>query len=765
VGDVRPAERGASEPFLPVLLIAAGLGVVGLVIVLAILELVVTPVDIPAPFGTENQDAETAIFAISIFGILPGSLVAAGWIDRVIRAGPNAAALRAVSRLAIAVPACGLLLVKAWPGGHGVREALAVFAVVGAGMVVGLAAAAREPFVGRVLGGQRAGDATGIVAGGLVLGALLPFVALGSISVVGLLVGGAAMVLVVAAHRRGLGPPRLGPRGGLAVDAVVVLAVLVAVPQLDVFGNPGITLFHQDLWLGPADRLLHGHTMLVDTASQYGIGSIYFLAGWFKLAPIGYGTLSFLDGLLFAGLFATGYGVLRLAGISRLLAGTATALAVVVLTYNLIYPVGTIPQHGPIRFGLPLALIAAAVWEARAPERRRVAWGLQLAALAISSVWMFETFGYTAATFAGLLAMRSWGPEKLGSRWALRGVLAALAAIVAAQLVLVVATLIASGHLPDYGLYYTFLHAFLTGPLSNFTFDFSSFSPGLPVGFAYGLNLMAVLLLAARRPEVAGERPAAFTALAGLAVFGLVLFSYFVDRSQDLVLPYVSLPLILSGAIWLDLILRSGLEASGRARGAALSIACALAVLVTSVAWSSISPRFSSSLAGHVVPGGESLHAAFHSLWNPPALDDRSEHGVRLLDRYAPGQSVTPMLVSSTPGVEIALRSGRANALPFSDPLEDGFANLPTRGWIRASVAGIRPGERLLTQGVALRVLAAIRRDPHRDLRTDPVDLGGALTAQQEGALQDVANRFRLRVLHRDGGSEGLVVLGLGARR
>ncbi len=36
--------------------------------------------------------------------------------------------------------------------------------------------------------------------------------------------------------------------------------------------------------------------MLVDTASQYGVGGIYLLAGWFNLVPIGYGTLGFLSG-------------------------------------------------------------------------------------------------------------------------------------------------------------------------------------------------------------------------------------------------------------------------------------------------------------------------------------------------------------------------------------------------------------------------------------------------------------------------------------
>src|SRR4029453_10973224 len=105
-------------------------------------------------------------------------------------------------------------------------------------------------------------------------------------------------------------------------------------------------------------QLLHGGAMLVDTASQYGVGVIYFLAGWFQLVPIGYGTLGVLGGILFACVYAAGYSVLRMAGVGRLLAATALAVAVVVLIYNLVFPVGALPaQHGPLRFGLPMLVV------------------------------------------------------------------------------------------------------------------------------------------------------------------------------------------------------------------------------------------------------------------------------------------------------------------------------------------------------------------------------------------------------------------------
>lgn len=761
--NVAHAEEARAGALLPALLIVVALALVGFGLVLSVVELAVKPVLLPPPFSTENQKAETAIFLLSIVLVLPASLIGGLRAERMMRRGPNAAALPALGWLIAALPAAGVLALRVLPGGGGVGEALAFFVALAAGLTCMLVLAAREPRLGPVLGRSPvAGVAAGLTAA-LLAGDLLVFTTLGSLAILPLVAATIVAAAIVWIYlRRPSNPSRLAGRRGVAVDVLVVIAVLLTVPQLDVFGNPGITTFHQNLWLGPASRVLSGHALLVDNASQYGIGSVYLLAGWFKLAPIGYGTLSFLDGVLFGLFFATGYGLLRLAGVARKLAVAAIALAVLVLTYNLLFPVGTIPQHGPIRFGLPLVLVAAATWEARA-RVIRLAWGGQLAVIALSSVWMFEAFGYTVLTFAGLLAVGVWGPDGRGLRWAARRALAAFAAIAGAQLVFVLATVLAAGDLPDYGLYFTFLHAFLVGPLSHFTFDFSRWSPGLLVGFAYALNVAAVVLLVRLRADVARRRPAELTALAGLAAFGLVLFSYFVDRSQDLVLPYVSLPLLLSGAIWLDLVLNGGLGGSRSSRAAGLAAVLAVAVLTVSVAWSSLSPRFSSSLAGHVVPGGESIGTAFHRLWHPPPLDPASPAGVKLLDRYAPGESTTPVLLSSTPGVEVLLRSGRANALPFSDPLEDSFASLPSASQIAAAVDRLRAGQRVLTQVTALGVLASLRADPGRDLRSNPVDVGDVLTLEQEQALQDLAARFRLRVLDR--GPSGFVVLELARKR
>ena len=112
-------------------------------------------------------------------------------------------------------------------------------------------------------------------------------------------------------------------RVGADVFALVLIAL--AVPNLVVFRpeDPSaafqttIIQFHQDFFLGPANALLGGGTMLVDVVSQYGVGSILFLAGVFNLIPISNGTLALTEGVLAAGMFCLAYVTLRLVGVGR----------------------------------------------------------------------------------------------------------------------------------------------------------------------------------------------------------------------------------------------------------------------------------------------------------------------------------------------------------------------------------------------------------------------------------------------------------------
>ena len=170
---------------------------------------------------------------------------------------------------------------------------------------------------------------------------------------------------------------------------------------------------------------------------------------------------------------------------SRLVAATTMAVAVTVLVYGLEHPLGALLQHGAIRFGLPIGVVVGAVAEARWPRAATPARLLQLVTVAVAAVWALEAFAYTlltvlvvagfqvallpdgsapgAGALGGPARRRHRGrPPAPGRRHARRHRGAARTG---------------AGTSTPCG-------QFLFGDLGDWTYDFSSFSPGLAVGAA-----------------------------------------------------------------------------------------------------------------------------------------------------------------------------------------------------------------------------------------------------------------------------------------
>jgi hypothetical protein len=730
-------------------------------LLMPVLMLAVHPTPIP-PFGEQHQDAESALYVAMFLLILPLALIVAPRLADAIAAGPNAAALPSLAGLLAMTLAATILLVRLFDllAGGELTVVLGASGVWGAAATAVLVRATRARPWSPLLRISNLAHLVWATAAVLVIGTLLAVTTLSSLSPAALGLGAVAAVaaLVLAAGRS---LPQLPTPWSRGIDLALVVLLFLAVPDLVIFrpekaaGNPtiafdtGIIQFHQDFLLGPANQVLAGGAVLVDTASQYGVGSIYLLAGWFQLAPIGYGTFGLLDGILTALLYVAGYCLLRIAGASRLLATAALAVGVVALVFNLPYPVGALPEQGPLRFGLPIALILATVVGARWPGRSRVASATALVIVGLSSIWAFEAFVYTIATFVAMACFSAWMlPPAERRRWLVRQGALAAAASVSAHLIFAGATLAASGQLPDWGQYLAFLNNFLFGKLGDLTYDFSSWSPGLAVGAAYVASAAAIVLLLGRHRGVVEREQTAMLALCGTTAYGIALFSYFVDRSGDGILPYVALPALLTGTLWLSLLLRLQAIVPRRLRLGGLAFALSVGVLVLSVAWSAVGDRFPDSALAHAFPRGKSFRDALHRLWHPPPLDPRAPAGERLLDRYMPDQRRVPVLMLPDLGIEILIRSGRANELPLSDPWEDSFVGSERVPALREAVAELQPGERLLMDQGALDAFAALRAHP-RHFLAEPVATG-AVAPLQEYVLQRIGQRFQLRVIHRD---------------
>jgi len=758
-GDVQRAD------FSPTLALTVTLGYAGFAVVMSLIMLAIEPKPLPFHgFGEQRQNAETLAYVAAFAVILPLAVIAGPRLADAIAAGPNTAALSFLTALLSSTLAATVLLVRlsgVFPWGDGVGTLLGAVGIWSIAAAAALARAAQGRPWRSLLRFVDIASLTWALAAALVLGTLLATTDLGSISPLALALGAVSIpVLLVVAERRRL--PRLPGRWGVGAEVLIALMLLFAIPDLVIF-SPGDTFnnwiiqFHHDYLLGPANQILGGDAMLVDTASQYGVGSIDFLAGWFKLTPIGYGTYGFLDGVLTALYFLAGYSVLRVAGSSRPLAASAVALGVVALVYNLVYSVGGLPQQGPLRFGLPLALILFVVASARWPRHARSAQAAALVVLAVSSIWALEAFAYTVATFAAMACFQAYLlPPGTRLRWLGRQAVLAGAACACAHLLFAAATLAGTGHLPDWGQYLAYLHAYLFGDLADFTYDFSRWSPGVAVGGAYFASAGALVLLVRRQPEFVRREQIVLLALTGTTAYGIALFSYFVDRSLVSVLPYVSLPALLAGTLWLSLLVRSRESVPRGGRVGGLAFALSVAVLLLAIAWSSIGPRFERSALGHALPGGNSLSGALDRLWHPPPLNPGAPEGERLLDRYMPGQRRSLVLADPELRTEILMRSGRADELPLGDPKEDSYVPSERLPGLREAVAELQPGARLLLDRGALDALAAIKANPSYDPFTEALTSPGALAPVQQWALQQIYERFRLRTLYQ--GEQGFTV-------
>ncbi|HSO98724.1 MAG TPA: hypothetical protein VLP43_07210 [Solirubrobacteraceae bacterium] len=728
----------------------------------------------------QNQRAKTALYIVAFAIVLPAALLTVPrLVDRIVaRGGRQELPVLAAGLVAsFALMLIAVKLSAALPWGDGLGTLLGGDAVW---LLLATAALGRTASVGPVPGLSGLADARGpvaVVAGILVLGVVLSSTRLQGLSGVGLGLGGAAALIILAVQRlmdrydRRL-PLVRGPAGA-AMDGVAIVLLLFAAVDVVVFQvsaglpnsyfPPGVIQFQQDWILGPANQLLGGGAVLVNVpASQYGVGLLYFVAGSFHLAPIGYGTFGLLDGLLTALVYIAAYGVLRVAGVGRMLAAGAMALAVAVLLYNLPYSIGALPEEGPLRFGLPIIVVLATVVGARWPQRADAARRVALLALGVASLWALEAFVYTVLTWGAVVAVEAWGAAQerpqTPRRWLLGQAGRGIAAIVCAHLLLAGITLAVTGRLPEWQQYLAYLRALLLGGREgSITFGFSPWSPGLMVAAAEVASAAGIVLLVRRAPVLARARPAMLIALTGSTAYAIASFSYIDNRSSTYLLLYTSLPLLISAVLWLDLLLR---EASPPARAGGLGFVLGVSVLMLAAAWPAIGPRFSRSALAHAHPGG-GLGVALRRLWHPPPIDPRAPEGERLVHHYLRGPRALILLPSAPDlAIEIAMRAQRASPLFVGDPSQDAFVSSVWRPRITAELARLRPGDRALVDDTALHDLLRLRRHGADYVLDHPL---AGHSAQLDWILHGLDQRFRLVPIQAAG--RGLVVVRFDRRR
>ena len=241
-------------------------------------------------------------------------------------------------------------------------------------------------------------------------------------------------------------------------------------------------------------------------------------------------------------------------------------------------------------------------------------------------------------------------------------------------------------------------------------------------------------------------------AIAGTTAYGVALFSYIVNRSADHIIPYVCLPAIALGALWLELLGRPRLGVPTAGVRAAFGIALSLSTLLVAVAWSSVDTRYEQSMLAHVVPGGPSLTAALDDLRDPPPLRPEAAEGELLLAQHVPGEDRSIVLTSADLSVEILLRAERGSRVPLGDPWEDSFVPEQHLEPLRRFVAELATGDRVLLDAAGRAGFDRYLERPTLDPLTDEGEatlVPSGLASLQRVVLRDIGLRFDLRTLAR----------------
>jgi hypothetical protein len=656
---------------------AAADGIVAFLLLAALLVIV---------FG-HTERVEFASYALTFFVLLPTLMVTSWRRERrspVRAADAPAAALRVATALA-AILAARLVWVVS-PGAVGV----AVVAACAAALLMALRVAGNPRSLTafeRLTDKRRVLEPAAVLLLGAALAAFLPASVLaGNDWLVFVVTLAIAAALIVAFRQQSTAP---GTR-----RAIDVLVILLLVPALLVVRGQDIpdATFHQGFFLAPANSVLHGRVVLVNVFSQYGVGLIYFLAAIFAVIGIGYGLISIVAAVLAMFELAVLYLVLRLVVRSQGLAVAALAVAIVasVLTQELLYV--DAPSTGALRFGLPFLLILVEVVAISRHRRRSLASWTSAALIGLASLWSFETFFYTVLAYISIVGLQA--AQRRRPVYLVRMSAPPLVAIVAVQAGYAAITKVVAGAWPDWGTYFAYLRLYSTQGFGGL--PVGAWSPGFLLGAVYFTSALGLWFLS--RSRLADELAIQLAAAAGFTGFGVASFTYFVGRSHPNNLHHIVVPAVATIVVWVDIAAR--LHGPILRRWISALAAMTLAAIVAT-GWGNLRAVWPSTALGVLTTAAPPhsfrlLRSDLIRLPRPYPYHSAVADGMRLLARYDPQHRHVVVLLSGELTDEYLLAADRPNAIPLSNPTQEGLLRA-TRDQVLRAAADLPAGTWVLT--------------------------------------------------------------------
>ena len=562
------------------------------------------------------------------------------------------------------------------------------------------------------------------------------------------------LVASVVAAIRALGIPAPSWRvWRWVVDALVLATTALVVSDVNDYSRA--LRYDYDFFLGPVNAMRHGHPLLVDTFSQYGVGMFYALSGAFHGVPLTYGGLQVVLCIAYALEFALVYGVLRLACRSQLVAVLGLAVALVA-NLGVINPYIAYPSTGPLRFGLPWVVIIAGTLRARSTEDRRLLDAVMLLTVGVAAVWSAETFVYSLAAYAAITVFSivdrpEWSNDRslhIAKRIAAAMVVAFVAVGATSAFLLAVA-----GDWPRWTDYLGLVALYAMRGFGSLLIP--AWSPGYLVGGLYVLSLTALVGLPG---DVRRRLRPTIAATAGATAFGAIAFTYFLGRSAPSNLHHVAVPAVVVSCGWWTVAWPHVRRLSPAYGWIAVVAASLVGVSVIASSSNATGGWLGGTPLVQVVGSPDVTASRVKSLLTKTADDPRVVEGARLVRAYSTSGRQPAVLIHADDLTAVLLAARRGNALPIVNGNQDGLFDEPALKRVVAATDTLPTGSFALTE------MMFMRRPAREFAQLDPIRnklrFGDYFIARSYEAL---AERFELRVVER--GRFGYVVVQLGRHR
>lgn len=460
------------------------------------------------------------------------------------------------------------------------------------------------------------------------------------------------------------------------------ISLLIVIASFD----PGFSTApgHQNFYLGPVNRLLHGGSMLVDTFSQYGNLSILFLASIYKtnFLPFTYQSLTLIISILCVFQFLFVYFLLATTMVKdRFYAILILCITLLLSLYGTIGILQDYPSTGPLRFGIVYLLLVFVLLRHRYAKLKQVAVISEYLLVGIAALWSFETFVYTVFAYTGICLFESIARASGWVNFVKQLVMRLVWILVAVFLCLFAFTLITylrTGVFPNWKPYFEFIGAY-SGAENIGSILIVGWSPWIIPLIIYFGSLMAYFYKLIFSGKV--DRSIEGEIALGLTFFGIAQYTYYLGRSHPNNLFHISIPAIILAGYWFVKTIRRPQVPDYIKLGEKFFCYCGVILIFFTVTPTFVM-KYNQNHTGFKILAKTGYRILtrkdYASLWKQSGdeliakkKNPQIEDALQLIQKYAPGQATVALFMDNTTTTETLFLAKKNHTFPMNDPIED----------------------------------------------------------------------------------------------